>query len=242
MDRSHYKRFSFDEPWVSKSDIKLYKRCPYAWYLRKIEGLEPEVPEAMSRGTDFHDWAETIYDKIDGKAILNGDITVYEEMMKYAPPGQIYENFAEMEQRRYERDPTERFFPVKTEEFLYDEDLLFMGTYDRLDKEGEDEYVVVDYKTGQYKDYKLSDWRFELYGYKYLIEQNYNFDVNYMCVIVPDSKKYVFEEFKSATQKAFFRKIKDVREGILNKVFPANGHCPYCFMAHSCAERAEQVK
>lgn len=241
MDRSHYKTFSFDEPWLSKSDIKLYKMCPYAWYLNNIEELEPEVPEAMQRGTDFHEWAEEVYGKIDREAVLTEESTVYEEMRKYAPPGEVYENFAQMEQKRWEKDPTEKYFPVKTEEFLFDEDLLFMGTYDRLDKQGDD-YVVVDYKTGEYKDYKVSDWRFELYGYKYLIEQNYSFDVDYMCVILPDSKKYVFEKFKAPTKRAFFRKIKNVREKILEKVFPANGHCPYCFMRSECAQKADQVE
>lgn len=240
MDRSHYKKFSLQTPWLSKSDIISYNRCPYAFYLNKIEGLQPDIPQVVKRGSRFHEWADTIYDKIDKERILNGDTTVEQEMNKYAPPGEVYQNYIQMEQKRWNNDPTETFFPYKTEEFLWDDDLMFMGTYDRLDRQ-DDQYVVIDYKTGQYKDYKMSGYRFELFGYKYLIEKNYDIDVDYLCVVFPDSKVSKCEPFKKQTETAFFNKVERTREQILEQKFPKTGSCQFCFMKKKCVMRSEQV-
>jgi len=239
-----YKTFSFEEPWLSKSSINLYERCPYAFYLRQVLKIKPgrdELPEAIKRGTKFHDWAENIYDKIDEEAILNGDVTVGEEMRKYSDGSDVVENFIQMEQNRWQQDPTETFFPKEREIFLTDEDLHYFGSFDRLDMEGDD-YVVCDYKTGKYKDWKLSGYRFELYGYKHLIEANYDIEVPYGCLIFPDSKKIHFEEFKSRTGTAFYKKVDRVRERILDKKFPQKGNCAYCFMSGECAGKVEQVE
>lgn len=232
------------KPWLSKSSIQLYETCPYAFYLRFVEELEPpSTPAQMQRGSRFHKWANTIYDKTNKKAILSGDVTVYSEIKKYIDSDDIvYENFARMEQERWKNDPTEDFFPIRTEEFLEDEELLYFGTYDRLDKD-KDHYVVSDYKTGGFREWKLSDYRFELFGYKHLIEKNYDkYNVEKYCVIFPDSKRYYYDKFSKLTKNAFYNKVKRIRLKIKNRKFPKKGQCAFCFMSEVCAYNSEQIK
>lgn len=237
-----YKEFSFDEPWLSKSSVSLYNFCPYGFYLKYIKNIDVEVSEQMKRGSRFHNWAEHIYDKIDMKNMINGSADVESEYRKYVPEDDdIYDKFIELEENRWEDiDDKKDFFPVLTEEFLTDEDLYYFGTFDRLDKFDDDKYIVIDYKTGTYKDYKLSDYRFQLYGYKHLIEKNYDdYDITHMGVYFPDEKKILVEEFKKITGTYFYKKVKNTREKILDKEFPMDGYCKYCYLEDECMSYKE---
>lgn len=205
----------------------------------------------MKRGNRFHDWVDRLYDEIDKEALINGETTIREEYkstmdedfsLKSRAELQLYKNFIEMEEERWEQvDDKEEFFPIKTEEFLVDEDLMYFGTYDRLDKfdgdEEEEEHIVIDYKTGEYKDWKMSDYRFQLYGYKHLIESNYDdFNVTHLGVVFPLEKKSIIEKFKSITGTYFYKRVKNTREKILNREFPKKGACNYCDMYKDCRE------
>jgi len=246
MGEYQYKPFSFEEPWLSKSSINLYNFCPHAFYLRYIKGCKGQPSRQMKRGTEFHDWAEEIYEKVDKDKLINKETTITKEYKENLPEDadirtkkdvDLYKNFIEIEDERWKStDKKKNFFPVKTENFLTDEELLYHGSFDRLDlfDENEDTYVVIEYKTGDYKDYKMSGYRFELFGYKHLIEHNYDYDVTHMCVIFPDSKHFVLEKFKKATKRAFYKKVKRTRKRILNREFDKKGYCEYCFMDVHC--------
>lgn len=236
MSREHYKSFSINEPWLSKSSVKSYEYCSYQFYLRQLENVKSEPNEAMLRGLNFHDWAEEVFEWMDKDAILNGKTSVKDEITKYIPEDdEMYHNFAKLEQNRFdELDNKEWYFPVLTEEYLYDEDLMYMGTFDSLFQINDDQHKVVDYKTGRKRNTNLSEYRFELYGYKYLIEQNYDYDVTEMSVVFPDNCKRVTEEFKPQTKKAFFRKIEKVREAIEEWDYEPEGFCKYCFISDKC--------
>ena len=49
---------------LSKSGLQTYTKCPYAYYLRYIEGHKGPSTEAMDRGIEFHDRAEKFFDEI----------------------------------------------------------------------------------------------------------------------------------------------------------------------------------
>jgi len=250
-----YKEFSFTEPWLSKSSLLTYKFCPYNFYLQQVEDLEFEPTEPIKRGNRFHEWVENLYEEIDKEGLINGEKDLVEEYkttmdenfsVKSEEEIELYKNFIEMEKERWnELDNKEEFFPIKTEEFLYDEDLMYFGSYDRLDKfeeeDGEDKHIVIDYKTGEYKDYKMSDYRFQLYGYKHLIEKNYDkFNVTHLGVVFPKEKKSVIEEFKSITGTYFYKRVEETREKILDRKFPKNtGACEYCNFYEECMEEWE---
>jgi hypothetical protein len=43
-----------EERWIRASEIQSYGYCARAWWLRYIQGLEPENREALDAGTERH--------------------------------------------------------------------------------------------------------------------------------------------------------------------------------------------
>ena len=240
-DEIKYKSFSFEEPWLSKTSINMYKSCPYAFYLRYIEGLKSdELPSYVREGIVFHDWADELYNTLDETGFEDRN-DLKEKMEVLAYDSELCDNFIEMELERYEYGE-DSFLPINTEEFLYDKDLYIRGKYDRLDKYDEDNYIVLDYKTGHFKEYRMSGYRFEMFMYKHLIEANKDIDVDYMGMVFPRDKIVKIEKFKKATENAFYRKVDDVHEGIKNREFSKKGsNCAYCFQKEFCSYYEEQV-
>jgi len=245
MSDYKYRKFTFKEPYLSKSSVLAYTYCPYQFYLQQVEGIRPEPNEAMKKGLRFHNWAEKLYDKIDKQALINGETTIRDEYTKTMGDDfelsdkrelELYKNFIEMEEKRWKKEENKKdFFPIKTEEFLYDDDLLFFGSYDRLDKYDENSQIVMEYKTGNFKEHRISDYRFQLFGYKHLIEKNYDkYNVTHLGLIFPKDKLIKVEKFKSITESSFYKKIQRVRSNILDRKFPKKGYCDYCLLYDKC--------
>ena len=107
---------------------------------------------------------------------------ISDEYSKFLPDEEVYHNFIEMELHRWEYlqevNRLDTFFPLLTEKRLVDNDLMFSGTVDRVDREEDDEFVVCDYKTSvKIKDWMKSHYRFELTGYKLMLDNSKDPDV-----------------------------------------------------------------
>lgn len=240
---SNYNKFSLQTPWLSKSGVLTYDFCPRKFYLKKIEDYDLPESDALQKGIKFHNWIDELFDNIDKSALINGETTIREEYKRHFPDDfeaidkqevDLYTNFIEMDEERWEEtENKEDFFPIKTEEFLSDEDLMFHGAYDRLDKygeeDGEDVHIVYDYKTGSYKNYRESNYRFQLCGYRHLIHKNYDkYNVKYGGIIFPKEKRIWTEELKTRSINAFEDRVKRTRDSILDRDFSKTGYCKYC--------------
>lgn len=240
MSDNRYESFKMNKPWLSKSSILTYKYCPYKFYLKNLEKIKTPPSDAMTKGIKFHSWASSIYDELNIDEIKSGEKSLRAEILKTIPEDftlideeeiHLYENFIDMEVERWERlNDKDNFCPITTEEYLEDEDLLYRGYVDRLDKcEDEDAQIIMELKTGNFKEYNMSNYRFELYGYKHLLEKKYDdYNVKYMGIIFPKDKKVVVEEFKSITGTYFYKRVKKTRKRILNREFEKKGYCDYC--------------
>ncbi|MGV9141978.1 MAG: PD-(D/E)XK nuclease family protein [Promethearchaeota archaeon] len=244
-----YDSFSFKTPWLSKSSVLTYKWCPRKFYLKQVEDIDIPESDALRKGINFHEWIDGLYDRIDKEGLINGEKTIEEEYKNSFPEDfslvdeeeiKLYDNFIEMEKERWESvENKKEFFPLKTEEFLKDEDLMYYGSFDRLDKygeeDGEDIHIVMEYKTGNFKEHRMTDYRFQLAGYKHLIEKNYDkYNVEYMGIIFPKDKKTVIEKFKTVTINAFYNRVEKTRKKVLNREFDRNGYCAYCDLYNEC--------
>lgn len=112
---------------------------------------------------------------------------------------------------------------------------------------------MIDYKTGKFREYNMSKMRFEMYGYKHLVEKNKLVDgvvthwaQIFLWGIDPDKKpQVVIEEFKGATEKAFYKKIERTREKIHLRLFPKRQCqlCDWCPFQKDCfLEKEEKWK
>lgn len=235
-----FKTFSMETPWLSKSSINLYNFCPYAFKLRYIDKIKVDVSDEMKRGTRFHNWAESIYDKIDKSMLKEGKATIAEEYSKYLPnpdDDDIYVKFIKLEEQRWGNiEDKERFFPILRETFLHDDELLYFGTFDRLDWFDKNTHIVVDYKSGTYRDYRISGYRFELFGYKHLIDTNHkDYNIKHFGLFFPDEGFIKVERFKKATKNSFYEKVTRTRERILNEEkWEKKGYCRACYMYDEC--------
>lgn len=235
---------------LSKSACHAYENCPYRFLLQFIRDVPFEKTEALLKGTYWHDLLYELYDKVDMKAIeLSGNVE--EEYRAHLPDDEITDNFIRIENERLqsyiEMDRVELFWPVLLEQYLEDREIMFFGTLDRLDKQQDGSYVVIDYKTGKFHQWMMSKYRFELMGYKHLIENNYpQYKVTHGCLVFVQQGEIVYEPIKDTTRKAFYKKLDRIRERVKAKVFTkkVGPLCDYCSYVTMCLGEGEtgQVK
>jgi len=189
----------------------------------------------MKRGTEFHEHAYKFFDKIKPDKKYT-----YHSFRKLLPKGKHFDNFAEIEWERY--NTAKYFMPVLREKWLISRSLGLKGTVDRVDKLDNEEYCVVEYKTG--KIHNLSMYRRELCIYAMMLNENKVLDgpVTHLKCLWVDQKKYLFEKIKPATRRATERAIKKVREGIAKKEFPKKPGilCAWCPFINVCLSLDEQ--
>lgn len=168
---------------VSVSQLKQFKACRRAWYLRYVEKLEPvEKSDALTVGTNYHALLETLYK--DGKL----DVT---EPTKEAAMAKAYEKY---------------IFPaVKVElaeEWLEKEvmpDVTLIGRVDGMTADG----VVVEHKTtsrdiGAEYEYNLI-WDEQVLAYMYLTGTR--------RIIYTVCKKPTIRLKKGETEEEFFERM-----------------------------------
>ena len=241
---------------LSKSMIHMFGSCPYRFYLQCIKHIEPTPSPEMERGTILHAALDQLYKNIDKDKICDRE-TLIGEYVKYLPPHEMMIKFVDLEADRFEllqkENKTSIFWPTLTEHYLIDDKLWYYGTLDRLDKLENGNFVVLDYKMGKFHKWLISDYRFELMGYKHLIETNRSLikantglevtKVVAGCMIFLGEKTPMihFEEIKAATERAFYSKIGRIRERITEcnatgewpkKISRLCGWCP--FMGKNC--------
>lgn len=136
-------------------------QCPAEYKKRYIDDIREET-EAMIRGRIVHEFIEKAYDKnwfyIEermGEEVLQVDKENVPE--KYTQYGDYLANFYQMEQRRLQKMKRQHngnyldfFKPIEQEikiEPRVDGHTL-VGIIDAVFKIGEDDYMLVDYKTG----------------------------------------------------------------------------------------------
>ena len=233
---------------LSKSGCHAYENCPYRFKLQFIDDVDFERTEALLKGTYWHDLLYELYDKIDMKVIEN-EGTVEAEYSAYLPDDPIADNFIRMEDERLqqfiEADCVELFWPVLLEQYLEDKrkDWMFYGTLDRLDKQQDGSYVVIDYKTGKFHQWLMSKYRFELMGYKHLVERNYGYKVTHGCLFFVQEGHIVYEKIGLATQRAFKTKLDRIRKRVRAKVFTkkVGPLCDYCSYVTICLGEGEET-
>ena len=257
--------------WLSKSGVQMWEQCPFRWYHQEILKTDFEKSGDMYRGNLFHDSVFELYDRIkkeeiDGVEKLEAAYNKYfwertQELTKQglAPEmaGELevlFKKFVVIEKQRWTmQDRTEekwkkRFWPVHKELYLEDEGIKYYGTFDRVDKVKKGQYIIIDYKTGTYKEYNASKIRNEMWGYRHLIEKNGLLDGRathwaqiYLSGIDPQAHPYILSEaYKEQTGTAFYKKLDKVRKAMRLQLYPKKGRngplcqwCPYmeqCFL------------
>lgn len=217
--------------WLSKSQISVYRQCPYKWFLLYIEKIKTKTSPAMLRGVEIHSNIENFYKNID---VVKGEIVPKESLGEL---GQFM-NFAE---KRLANCPDiDKYFKPKFQELkIMNDELKLQGYIDAIFVNPKDDgIIIVDWKTGKYRPESFSSYRFELAVYAELYRLEKGITPKYWCIYFVDADKLFFEEVKSISIKAMYKAIDKVREGIEIKNYkPKPGVlCPWCPFSEICEE------
>ena len=113
---------------LSKSSVKLYETCPYAFYLSKIKGISANVTYPMRRGSEIHE-------------ALHYQVLGYGTTPKYWRQCKMYQQWEDLMKRRYPD-----FAVLFTEKEFFDEELKFKGIID-LVVSANKSILVLDFKS-----------------------------------------------------------------------------------------------
>lgn len=174
---------------MSKSSFMLYNQCPrkYWWNYIALPDIRPPPTEAMVRGTQIHKTMETlIYDPTDEKTVSETVKIADEEGVKDDDGFNVMlELMVDLESQigKYEVLSSEIKLTV------YDEtkDIWLVGAMDGLIQTEDGKVILVELKTGNFSDSKLSRTRLELCFYAYMIERTPLPRPTHFLYIAPDA-------------------------------------------------------
>jgi len=221
------------EIWLSKSKIGTYLMCPYRYKLIYVDGIEEPKSKAMIRGGDIHKEIEKFYK--EGVEWSGKDY-----IFKYVPSK--LKKFIEFERRRAEKckkysDPEKMFRPLLVEYEIKNKAFKLSGIVDAVFRVNDD-YCIIDWKTGRFRKNDISNIRRELAIYKILLDNSNVLDkpVKYWGMYFIDEDVLFFEKCKSISVRKAFETIEKVRKKIENCEFNCNVgiHCRWCGFVDSC--------
>lgn len=168
---------------VSKSSFMNYEYCPRQYYWDKVILKDMRMPpsEAMTRGTFVHDALEDFYDAWDGQHNLK----------PLFPEGDVCETLAELEEERLKAWGIKYFAPVEVEEkrVYYHEkyDIVLVGKIDGVLRHEDGTLAILELKTGNSNESKITKTRKELCFYRMVINDMDDELATRFVYVMPDA-------------------------------------------------------
>jgi len=205
--------------WLSKSQIKTFLQCPMKWKYIYLDEIKNIASPAQDRGSLIHKKVERFYKNIDITKTADG-----KQEIKLKKPDEDLVKFVEFENQRIKDCVSEigefnpaYFNPVFQELKVSCPELMLRGIIDAVYLNPKDnKLIIIDWKTGQFNQNQLDDYRLELAIYKILFDNDKTInkidgvEVGYWGIYFLDKGKLFFE---SVSDKYIQKAIK-----IINKV------------------------
>jgi RecB family exonuclease len=174
---------------ITKSSLGQFLWCPAAYRYSYIEQIRGAVSDVMIKGNKVHDAEEKFWNKFDVKKaakIVEENKEELDEYVRSVYPITDHEGAEEIINKMstfytqeflasHANNELDNFIPVGNE-IMLDADITFQGTdihfqgiIDRIFQEG-DHYILMELKTGAWKDSKKTYMRKEMAFYKVLYE------------------------------------------------------------------------
>ena len=277
---------------MTKSTISAYEWCPYQYFLTYVMGQRGEETEAMVRGTNVHNVVEYFWHKVDDamdeiKELLDDDkpAMAREKLKKLFPyPEEGYhhneevviDQWFEWQWARllvcHESDMIDSWKPVGNEVEVHAETTVehegkmypvhLKGYVDRIFSDGDGGYILMELKTGKWKEapYKYSSMRLEMEFYKNMITlaqrdeflpvTHWAWEYPYGQVNGGDGADWIIEETKTKSkyaQRSLEKKMKKLLKAHIEQDFPPvhkdtcskwcrcqSVQCAWCDFVHIC--------
>ncbi len=235
---------------LSYTSVTAYERCPLSYRFQYIDGLEVEPTSYLSFGRSLHAALEWLY----GRG--TPDPPALEGLLTYLDTCWESEGYADVEEERsflrQGREVLARFYysnvsdfrlPVAVEErFELDmKGFVLSGVIDRVDRNPDGAYEIIDYKTGRRLP-ELSRLREDLQL------PIYQLACRHVWGVIPSKLTfyYLFHNQRYSTRpydEGGLARVVERLEGVASSIskggFPAtpNRLCPWCSFADICPER-----
>lgn len=121
-------------------------------------------------------------------------------------------------------------------------DYIIQGVFDLM-KKIEDNYEIIDFKSGNYDEKKLYFYKKQLGVYRYLLNQEYEAkDINTYLYFANEKNPYVNVKFEKEDMKNIMNDFEKTAQNILNKNFPPrkfDKECEKCDFRWFCKTNIE---
>ena len=237
--------FNLETLALSKSGVGTYEQCSYRFMKQWIEGDKGEDMEQLTSGKMYHNLIEELFTKLKVSIGEIESADALEKFLRSIAPKEIngkLDVFISFMRGLFDSlDDKRNIIPVLSETYMEDEELQYFGTVDAVFRDNDGDYIVVDWKSGKYWSWAISKYRFELAGYKHLIEVNKLLNegkgkIKAWGMLFLDSDYLLFEPINQSSITAFKKKVIRVRQQIKDGRFIKNvGRlCDYCPVRDSC--------
>ena len=257
---------------ITKSSFGSYNWCPKKYEFSYIDKLPQDQTEAMVKGTIIHNAREDFFNAFDIKKAEN---LSHAELVNYCMSlhpiddyTEMYEAMSIFEANRFleakAESMMEDFIPVVNEVMLDAEITIeadgnekfpltrdyvvhLQGIIDRIFLE-DGKYILMELKTGIWKDSKRSNMRGEMAYYKLLFEQatdeelienglDPNIPITHWGWFYPDSNFLYVEDCVRASETAVRKKFAKLIQSYETGIFPASYYykkCVHCAYMPIC--------
>ena len=260
---------------VTKSSLNTFYWCNKQYQYSYIERRPQDTSEAMLKGTIVHNAYEDFYKAVDVDIISDYSKEELQEHFISLFPiddyGYVYDTICALEADRFARSKKlgMPFLPAGNEDILNakyviteksnpkyplmrDYTVHLQGIIDRIFLE-DGKYILMELKTGTWKDSKMSNMRSEMAYYKLLIEQatdeeliesglDPDIPVTHWGWFYPDSNFLYVEDCVKASQTAVAKKFAKLIEAYEQNNFVASYYykkCVHCAYMPICEAAIE---
>lgn len=174
---------------VSKSSFMGYLYCPRQYFMDRVllKDIKKPATTAMTRGTEVHDALDDFYDR------WNGEQTLYP---MFDQLGNVYRNMATLEQQRLDAWGAEYFAPYEHEElrvYYHEEyDIVIVGKIDGVLIAPDEEFAILELKTGTTNENKITKTRKELAFYYMVLKDMDDIEATRFVYVLPDADNHTF--------------------------------------------------
>jgi len=239
---------------LSATAVQSYEMCPLRFKLEREWGLPREVPAAMQYGAVMHRVLRAYYDSVrfdkphSDEALINlfrSDLAEAGIQDRYQY--ELYQKQGIAQLREFVAASRQAAFPdvAHTEEFLEVRigKATVVGRIDRIDRRGNGEVTITDYKTGKPQSQEDADESLQLSIYALAAREKWGYRAERLVFYNLEENAAVITSRSELQLREAKLKVEDVAENVAAGRFePKPGfYCNFCSYRNLCPATEKRV-